>query len=112
MWISDPTKVTSRTKAIDSWSIRRPAASEKLPAGIQLNRCWSNVRPCAGLLSIATYITTAMTKPAQGTSVPSQWPHASVRRPPSSRIAALSSGSATSSQVSVNAPLAFWTSCT
>src|SRR5690242_3067618 len=56
-------------------------------------------------------MTTDSTNDVAGTSTPSQWPQRSVRRPPTSSTAALSNGSATTSQVSENAPLAAATSC-
>src|SRR5919112_2384049 len=103
-WMSDPTKVTSRVKASESGSISSPASSRNDPAGTQLNRCWSTARASSGRLRSATSRIAATTKAAHDVSVPTRWPTRSVRRPPSSRTAAPSKGSPTSSQVRENTP--------
>src|SRR5919112_1069019 len=103
-WMSDPTKVTSRVKASESGSISSPASSRNDPAGTQLNRCWSTARASSGRLRSARNRIAATTKAAHDVSVPTRWPTRSVRRPPSSRTAAPSKGSPTSSQVRENTP--------
>ena len=99
MWISDPTPVISNTKHMDNWSICSPRSTWSWPTGIQVNSFWwmarsSPVRPSMSASSVAP-TPNAATAVAQ----PSRWPHASVRLPPNSKIAAPANGSATSSQV-------------
>src|SRR5690348_17231581 len=107
MWINDPTPVISSTKQIDSWSICSPKSTCRLPTGIQLNKCWVIVRasPCRPTMSVSS----ATPTPNDATAVrqPSQCPQVSVRRPPSSNIAAPAAGNATSSQVRCVIPSAF-----
>ena len=53
MRISEPTKVTSSTKAMDSGSISMPTLTWKLPAGIQLYKNRFSPRNPSGRPSIA-----------------------------------------------------------
>src|SRR3954469_9464262 len=53
---------------------------------------------------MATKMIAVTTKAAHDSSVASRWPQPLVRRPPTSRTAAPSNGSATSSQLSENTP--------
>ena len=63
-WISDPTKVMSRTKLIDNWSTSRPAELE-LPAGIQFHSSACAARSSAPRPSMVTKMTAPTAKLAQ-----------------------------------------------
>src|SRR5680860_1475812 len=69
-------------------------------------------RSAASRPSSATNVTRLITNDATGAAVPSRWPQASVRRPPSSRTVALAAGIAKISQSSVKEPLAATASTT
>src|SRR5665648_213685 len=105
-WIRVPTKVTRRTKVIDSGSIRRPASTLKEPARIQVPSPRSLTRSPAGWPSMAIQSTRATRNDEPGAATPSQWPQRSPRRPTSSSTAAPTSGSATSSQAIPKTPSA------
>src|SRR5665648_122260 len=94
-WIRVPTKVTRRTKVIDSGSIRRPASTLKEPARIQVPSPRSLTRSPAGWPSMAIQSTRATRNDEPGAATPSQWPQRSPRRPTSSSTVAPTNGSAT-----------------
>jgi hypothetical protein len=105
--MSDPTNVTSRANVTESGSSSIPAESWKLPAGTQSNSCRSRDRSALGRPMMFRNSSAVQTNAAQDRETASQCPHLSVRRPPSSRTAAPSAGSATSSQAPVcRVPLA------
>ncbi len=94
------------TNAIDSGSTSSPASSWKEPAGIQFHMvsCMarsSGVRPTSWIIT-----TRPTTNEAQDIPTARSGPNLSVRRPPSRRTAAPSSGSAMSSHAKAEAPLA------
>ena len=99
MWISDPTPEISSTKQIDNWSICSPRSTCSWLTGIQVNTFWWMTRLAASSLSKSASSVAPTPNAESAAAVPSQCPHASVRLPPNSRIAAPASGSATSSQV-------------
>src|SRR5271163_2304187 len=99
MWISDPTPVINSTKQIDSWSICIPKSTCRPPTGIQVNKFWTMVRASPCRLSRSDSSARPTPNDASGVAQPSRCPHASVRRPPTSNIAALAAGNATSSQI-------------
>ena len=99
MWISDPTPVISSTKHMDNWSICSPKSTCSWPTGIQVNSVWWMTRSSAVRPSMSASSVAPTPNAASAAAQPSRWPHASVRLPPNSRIAAPASGSATSSQV-------------
>src|SRR3954453_1316815 len=111
MWISEPTPVMSSTNAMDSWSTVKPTSTWNLPTGIQVKRCWLTDRSSALLPSNAMKSTTPTRKDSSAVAQPRMCPNGSVPRPPSSRIVAPSSGSATSSHVRENAPVALTVCC-
>src|SRR5690625_3527261 len=106
MWISVPTKVTSSTKVSESGSMRSPADTSNEPAGTQLNKCCWTRRSAAGRPSSAMVIIAPIMNEAAEATTPSTWPHLSALRPATSRIPALSSGIAISSQASEKVPSA------
>src|SRR5262245_6571251 len=110
MWISAPTPVISRTKLIDSGSMRSPMSTWRFPTGIQSNTCRFCTRSFSGRPVLEKNRITPYTKDATTVRQPSRWPHASVALPPSSRMAAPSSGNAISSHAPPAAPLASVTS--
>src|SRR6266496_3090154 len=109
MWINAPTPVISRTKLIDSGSMRSPMSTWRLPTGIQSNTCrfWTRCPSANPVLEMNR--ATPYTKDATTVAQPSRWPHALVAFPPSSSTAAPSSGKAISSQAPPAAPDASWT---
>src|SRR5919201_23717 len=108
MCISEPTTAISSTKLIDSGAISKLAPTLNDPAASQSYRWTVRVRPLAGWPSICTNAATPTTKDASDIATPSRCPHLSVRRPPSSRIAAPASGNAISSQEADCTP---WAAC-
>ena len=92
---------------IDSGSSSRLAFTWKVPTGTQVNRCWSSWRfsPLLRLISAKNSIT-PMTNAKIGVAQPSRCPQELVRLPPSSRTAALASGSRINRKVRSNAPVA------
>src|ERR1700728_1325245 len=99
MWISDPTPVINSTKQIDNWSICIPKSTCRPPTGIQVNRFWTMVRASPCRLSMSDNSVRPTPNDASAVAQPSRCPHASVRRPPSSRTKAPAAGRATTSQV-------------
>ncbi len=99
MWISDPTPEISSTKQIDNWSICSPKSTWNWSTGIQVNTVWWMARCSLSRLSKSDSSVAPTPNAPSAATTPSQCPHASVRLPPNSKIAAPASGSATSSQV-------------
>src|SRR3569833_1272984 len=108
MRIIEPTPVISSTKLIDNGSIRRFTSALNDPTDTHWYRWTRRVRPSAGCPSICTNAATPTTKDARDIATPSRCPHLSVRRPPSSRIAAPASGNAISSHAADCTP---WAAC-
>src|SRR5262245_19287205 len=107
MWISDPTPVISRTKLMDSGSTSRSMPTLNEPTSMKSHRCSVRRRSSAPYPSIWTNIAAPTTNAASDMVTPSRWPHRSVRRPPSSRIAAPARGRAMRSQAAAWMPSAF-----
>src|SRR6202012_1131185 len=99
MWISDPTPVINSTKQIDNWPICSPKSTCRLPTGIQVNRFWMMVRASPCRLSRSDSSAPPTPNDASAVAQPSRCPQASVRRPPTSAIAAPAADNATSSQI-------------
>jgi hypothetical protein len=109
-WMSDPTKVMSSAKAIESWSTSSDASAENDPAVTKLNRCTVDDRFSASWPSIWMKISAPTTNDPQDSAVASTGPKPSVRRPPKRSSAAPSMGSAMSSHANDVTPLAACTS--
>src|SRR3954471_10474209 len=110
MWIRDPIPVMSRTKTIASWSSVSPRLTWNDPTGTQVNRCWLTERSVESRPRRATNSISPMANDPSTGAQPRRWPKRSVRRPPSSRIAAPRSGRPMSNHVRENPPVA-WTVC-
>src|SRR5690606_36827320 len=105
-WISDPTKVISRTKAIDKGSMRSPAWTDRLPADTQ-SHSWTDMERSSAPSPLSCRTMRApTTKLPQESRVASRGPNLSVARPPSSSRPAPTRGSAISSQARAEVPVA------
>src|SRR5512142_1657926 len=95
-WMRKPTPVISRTKIAESGSRSSPKSIFSPPTGMNLNSD-SSAERSPRPFSLKKYVRPS-TNEIPTLATPSQCPHRSARRPASSRIAALASGMATSSQ--------------
>ena len=106
MWISPPTPVISSTNAIDSGSSRSPKSTLSASTAIQLYSESSLILASGALPRKSKKISRPTTNAVRTVPQPSQWPHLSVRRPPTNSTSAPSAGSAISSQASPAIPVA------